>query len=200
MAQKLGVEVILMAVFFLYGLVYYKRNYLLATCAIAVGAYLVTQSIHVTIGVLIGSFVLYQFNYIMTPAVSQPTGYNINEGFQARDPISIHQRIEAAKKEQVKPSSIVGVLESPSILDNLHLGPSEEGGSKRTQAAGVTGSQPIPTPASEQLPAEGSYENRVPKANPPLQNGPDNQGVLTALVSKGTGLFGGQPAAAVVAA
>ena len=202
-AQKIGSEVILLAVFFLYGLIYYKRNYLLAMCTIAVAAYLTTQSLHVVIGVLIGSFILHQFNAIMTPPKAEPVGYNIHEGFQAKDPISIHQRIADAKKEQEKPSSITGVLESPDILDNLQIAKAEGGSARKGGPAGLAaGQQPIHTPPQleDQLPAEGSYENRVPKANPPLQNGPDNQGVMTALVPKGTGLMSGQPAAQVAAA
>ena len=71
-AQKIGSEVILLALFFLYGLIYYKRNYLLVTCVIAVTAYIFTQSLHVVIGVLIGSFILHQFNAIMAPPAAAP--------------------------------------------------------------------------------------------------------------------------------
>ena len=201
MPQKVGAEVILLAIFFLYGLVSYKRNYLLVTCAIGVAAYFATHSVHVVVGVLIGSFVLFQFNSIMTPKIVEPVGYR--EGFQAKDPISIHQRIKTAHVATQPTPMITGVLESPEILDNLQIasvGSDETGAARRVQPAGAKGSsEPIPTPrdSADQLPASGSYETRVPKANPPLQNGPDNQGILTALIAKGTALFTGQPAAEV---
>jgi hypothetical protein len=196
MVPKMGVEVILLAVFFLYGLVSYKRNYLLVTTAIAVVAYMVTKSIHVAVGVLIGSFVLFQLNNVMAPPPirQEPVGYS--EGFQAKDPISIHQRIEAAANKQQPPSMITGVLESPDILDNLQIAKLDEAGAaRRVQPAGAKGvAEPIPTPkdSADELPASGSYERRVPIANPPLQNGPDNQGILTALIAKGTALFTGE--------
>lgn len=194
----MGLEVILLVVFFLYGLVSYKRNYLLVTTAIAVVTYMVTKSIHVAVGVLIGSFVLFQFNQVMAPPPTKPDPVGYSEGFQAKDPISIHQRIKTTAVNQVAPSMITGVLESPDILDNLqitNMSPSEEGSSRRVQPAGATGGvAPISTPkdSADQLPASGSYERRVPIANPPLQNGPDNQGILTALIAKGTALFTGE--------
>ena len=194
-------EVILLVIFFLYGLVSYKRNYLLVTCAIGIAAYFITRSIHVVVGVLIGSFVLFQFNSIMAPNIVEPVGYS--EGFQAKDPISIHQRIKDANVPPPAPPMITGVLESPEILDNLQIasvGSDEVGSTRRVQPAGAKGSsEPIPTPqdSADQLPASGSYERQVPIANPPLQNGPDNQGILTALIAKGTALFTGQPAAEV---
>ena len=187
---------ILLAVFFLYGLVSYKRNYLLVTTAIAVVAYMVTKSIHVAVGVLIGSFVLFQFNNVMAPAPirQEPVGYS--EGFQAKDPISIHQRIKAAHVAPATQPMITGVLESPEILDNLQIAKLDEAGAaRRVQPAGAKGAaEPIPTPkdSADELPASGSYERRVPIANPPLQNGPDNQGILTALIAKGTALFTGE--------
>jgi hypothetical protein len=197
MAQKMGVEFVLLAIFVLFGLANYKRNYFLVTSAIAVVAYMISHSVDVVVGIFIGSFVLYQFNTIMKPAASvEPIGYS--EGFQAKDPISIHQRIEEAQVPVVKPSMITGVLESPEILDNLQVasvGSEEVGSARRVQPAGAKGMpEPIPTPrdSADQLPVSGSYETQVPKANPPLQNGPDNQGILTALIAKGTALFSGE--------
>lgn len=207
MAQKMGVEFVLLAIFVLFGLANYKRNYFLVTSAIAVVAYMISHSIQVVVGIFIGSFVLYQFNTIMTPTMKptmkptsvEPVGYS--EGFQVKDPISIHQRIEQAQVPLVKPSMITGVLESPEILDNLQIasvGSDEVGSARRVQPAGAKGTpEPIPTPrdSADQLPVSGSYETQVPKANPPLQNGPDNQGILTALIAKGTALFSGEPSA-----
>jgi hypothetical protein len=159
-----------------------------------VAAYFATQSLHVVIGVLIGSFVLFQFNNIMAPKIVEPVGYS--EGFQVKDPISIHQRIKTAHVPTPPPSMITGVLESPEILDNLQIAKLDEAGAaRRVQPAGAKGAaEPIPTPkdSADELPASGSYERRVPIANPPLQNGPDNQGILTALIAKGTALFTGE--------
>ncbi len=112
------------------------------------------------------------------------------EGFQARDAVSIHERIAAAKQVQGKVQNITGVLESPSILDNVPLKPMQELTYDATPGASIPASAKarviINPPAEGFVPAPKASEERLLKRNPYLQNGEDDQGVEAALISKGT--------------
>jgi hypothetical protein len=112
------------------------------------------------------------------------------EGFQARDPVSIHERIAAAKQVQGKVQTITGVLESPSILDNVPLKPMQELTSDATPGASIPASAKarviINPPAEGFVPAPKGSEERLLKRNPYLQNGEDDDGIEAALISKGT--------------
>jgi hypothetical protein len=125
------------------------------------------------------------------------------EGFQPKDPISIHQRIAKEKNDvssKLKVPVITGVLESPEILSSLQIskvGSAEEGGPMETQAASMKAPEIIPTPM--ELSPSSSDAKAPLMANPPLQNGPDTTGVATALATKGSTLMTGTPSSEVQA-
>jgi hypothetical protein len=115
------------------------------------------------------------------------------EGFQARDPKSIADRIEVSHTGaplQPKVSSPTGVLESPSILDNVPLKPMQELTSDAQPGASIPASAKArvliyPVPESF-VPAPQASQDHTPMENPYLQNGPDDMGVSAALLNKGT--------------
>jgi len=119
---------------------------------------------------------------------------NLNkEGFQPKDPVSVHQRIADNKKAgplQPKMDDITGVLESPKILDSLqiaNLNKAESGGPSRTQPASLSGIPPIRTPREDEI-VRNTFEGLAPRGNPFLQNGADDGSVNTALSSRGADL------------
>jgi hypothetical protein len=208
-------ELVVLAAFAVYIYMYFSINAMLATVVIAAGASAYTKSPRVAVGVCIaavvfqlGSTFLQSNTAIMVPGngvslsndpVSLPESI---ESFQPKDPISIHQRITLNKRsEPLEPKleNVTGVLESPEILDSLHLtdlSPSEMGGSHKTLPVGVMSAEPIRTPAEATLPPIDTIDS-APKSNPYLQNGPDSKGVMTALINKGTAMFSGNPSAEV---
>jgi len=119
---------------------------------------------------------------------------NLNkEGFQPKDPVSVHQRIADNKKAgplQPKMDDITGVLESPKILDRLqiaNLNKAETGGPSITQPASLSGIPPIRTPREDEI-VRNTFEGLAPRGNPFLQNGADDGSVNTALSSRGADL------------
>lgn len=112
------------------------------------------------------------------------------EGFQARDPVSVHERIASAKQVQGKVQNITGVLESPTILDNVPLKPMQELTYDALPGASIPASAKarviINPPAEGFVPAPKASEERLLKRNPYLQNGEDDEGINAALISKGT--------------
>jgi hypothetical protein len=176
-----------------------------ATSVLGLLTYLLTKSVSTVAVIFIGAALLRLF---MVPRAINPalpgsemkaSAYTEQqrEGFQAKDPISIHKRIEknkAAAPLNPKTATITGVLESPEILDSLQISPvlpAEQGGAKHTLPATLKAPEIIPTPP-ELTPTSTSVEH-APSANPFLQNGPDIEGIFTALIAKGTALFKGQP-------
>jgi hypothetical protein len=113
------------------------------------------------------------------------------EGFQGSDtPASIHERVVAAKQPAAKVQNITGVLESPSILDNVPLKPMQELTYDAQPGASIPASAKarviINPPAEGFVPAPKESEQRALKRNPYLQNGEDEEGVEAAMISKGT--------------
>lgn len=115
------------------------------------------------------------------------------EGFQARDPESISQRIEMSRGPAPfapKIASPTGVLESPDILNNVPLQPIEELMADGQPGASIPASAKarvmIYPPAEGFVPAAGLSQEVAPMVNPYLQNGEDHEGVNTALIPKGT--------------
>jgi hypothetical protein len=178
-----------------------------ALCIVSLVLYVVTKSVTSVIVLFAGAALLRLFivegpkNPTLPGSEVKNSAYTEQqrEGFQPRDPISIHQRIEDNKSgSPLKPktSTITGVLESPEILDSLQISPvlpAEQGCAMNTLPAPVKAAEIIPTPP-ELTPTSTSVEN-APLSNPVLQNGPDNESMFTALIAKGTALFKGQPAA-----
>ena len=132
-------------------------------------------------------------NLMALEAEAAAGGAEAVEGFQARDPKSIAERIEMSRAGaplRPKIASPTGVLESPSILDNVPLKPLQELTSDAQPGASIPASAKArvliyPVPESF-VPAPQASEDRAPMVNPYLQNGPDNLGVAAALIPKGT--------------
>jgi hypothetical protein len=206
MAPTQGEIFILLAVV-VYGLLSFPTHYMTALCIVSLVLYVVTKSVTSVIVLFAGAALLRLFivegpkNPTLPGSEVKNSAYTEQqrEGFQPRDPISIHQRIEDNKSgSPLKPktSTITGVLESPEILDSLQISPvlpAEQGCAMNTLPAPVKAAEIIPTPP-ELTPTSTSVEN-APLSNPVLQNGPDNESMFTALIAKGTALFKGQPAA-----
>ena len=197
-------EIVILVAAVVYGLVTFPTTYMTATSVVGLLAYLATKSVSTVAIIFIGAALLRLF---MVPRAINPAlpGSEMKdsvytkqqrEGFQAKDPISIHQRIEKNKTAApLNPkTTITGVLESPEILDSLQISPvlpAEQGGAMHSRHAALKANDNIPTPP-ELTPTSTSVEH-TPSANPFLQNGPDIEGIFTALIAKGTALFKGQP-------
>jgi hypothetical protein len=111
------------------------------------------------------------------------------EGFQARDPVSIHKRIETAKQAPQKKSEPTGVLESPEILDNTPLLiEGMEGEPGASTPASINSRNMIYPPSEESVPSMNGSRDMPPMANPVLQNGQDPMSVGVALSPSATGL------------
>ena len=197
-------EIVILAAAVVYGLVTFPVTYMTATSVLGLLAYLLTKSVSTVAMVFIGAALLRLFivpraiNPALPGSEMKDSVYTKQqrEGFQARDPISIHQRIE--KNKMTAPlnpkATITGVLESPEILDSLQISPvlpAEQGGAMHSRHAALKAGENIPTPP-ELTPTSTSVEH-APVSNPVLQNGPDIEGIFTALIAKGTALFKGQP-------
>jgi len=205
---KVGNEILLLVPIVAFALYTFPVNYMTATSVLAVFMYVLTKSVNSVIGIFVGAIL---FSMFIKPSLPQgPPGSQVQpsiytqqqrEGFQAKDPITIHQRITANKVQTPAVPTITGVLESPNILDSLQISevqPAEHGAALKTLPASIKAPEIIPTPP-ELTPPSTSMKS-APLSNPVLQNGPDNESVLTALISKGTALFKGQPSSEVDAA
>lgn len=205
---RVGIESAVLAVALIFALYTFPTKYMIATTTLAIVVFLLTKSFTPVLGVVVGAILLRVFIDYYNPdirakadASTTPSMYTVNtEGFQPKDPISVHQRIASNKGEApLKPTSnITGVLESPNILNALQLSevvPSENGSSRMTLPASVKAPEIIATPA--ELTPQMS-ESQVPMiANPMLQNGPDTDSISTALVPKGTALIPGNPSSQI---
>jgi len=209
--MKHSMELVVLAGFAVYIYMYFSTNAMLATVVIAAGASVYMKSPRVAIGVCIAAVIfqvassfLEQKPLVVVDSETLSESVATVEAFQPRDPVSIHQRIAMNKRTEPlapKLDNVTGVLESPEILDSLHLtdlSPSEMGGSHKTVPVGVMATEPIRTPAEATLPPIDTPD-KAPMPNPYLQNGPDSNGILTALINKGTALFSGKPSSEVPA-
>jgi hypothetical protein len=167
-----------------------------ALMGIGAGAilYAVTKSKYIFLGVLLFVIVMKNFTRAVT-AVTAPATAPAVEGFQARDPVSVHTRIETAKgKAPLAPKveNITGVLESAHILDNTPL--------KAMPTDGLPGAS-IPAsakarvliypPSEETMPAPKESVRLDPKTNPYLHTGQDRLAEESSLAEKGTDLYAG---------
>jgi hypothetical protein len=144
--------------------------------------------------------------FVGVPATGYPAGAPI-EPFQVKDAASVQERLEGVHTKaplQPKVAAVTGVLESPSILDNVPLQPMQELASEALPGASIPASAKarvlIYPPAEGFVPAPNGSQERGPKENPYLHNGPDQEGVDTSLFEKGTDMTVEQPAANLAAA
>lgn len=176
----------------LLGLTAYAQSFgaTLITVGLAATLYGMTNSVDLAALILVIPFALKVFNMLM----SAPKPFNVQgvqEGFQARDAASIHARLTQVKQGaplQPKVAGPTGVLESPDILDNTPLQPVSSLASEALPGASIPASAKarvlIYPPEEKTVPATGIKEY-LPFANPVLQNGPDADGVETAMASTG---------------
>jgi hypothetical protein len=196
MKANVNITLALLAITSLWAVLYYPVGYIVLTGAAAAAAYAATGDYTAPLGVVIFMILLRTLGAILKPAPADPVGYS-REGFQAKDPITIHQRIVKEKVAAPPVNTVTGVLESPNILGNLHVSQvnaSEEGFTNSTQPAPNSMSAPaIPTPAESSVPQPTSTDAGV-RMNPALIGGEDQASVETAMTNKGSALYA--PAAA----
>jgi hypothetical protein len=190
--MKVKMELILSTILALYAVAVFPPGYLILTAIVSIMAYTYTESYFGVLGVLIIMTILRLLKSVLVPtiesqygAVSGPTGGKVVgvEGFQPKDPVSIHKRVAETKKTQSKTDNVQGVLEAPSILNSLQISnvdPAERGVSRQTLPAILGTSEPIRTPAEGFMPNVPSPDS-MPRGNPYLQGGADNEAVGTAL-------------------
>jgi hypothetical protein len=200
MKVKTDVDVILAGFAAFYSILMFKQGMLVLTALAVVGMYMYTKSMRVVVGTFVLMIALDWLNKSLNPKVKVSSQIanlikNIEpvEGFQVKDPVSIHQRIIGVKKEQPlqpKVSQVMGVLESPEILDSLQISEidSDEGASSVTLPASLTGNVSIRTPSEGSVAREVSPDLAL-RGNPFLQNGEDDTAVSTALSKKGSELL-----------
>ena len=206
---KVGNEIFILAAAVLFAGMTLPVKQLTVAIAVALVIYLASKSVLAVTAVFVTA-VLFRLATDYSPrrvglpgSEVKPSIYTEQqrEGFQPKDPISIHQRITKEKGTgPLKPPAnvITGVLESPEILSALQISavnPVEQGAAGSVRPASLKAPEIIPTPP--ELTPSSSSAQTVPISNPVLQNGQDKQGVLTALITKGTALFSGQPSTEV---
>jgi hypothetical protein len=184
----------------------------LNTALMGIGAgailYAVTKSKYIFLGVLLIMIVMKNFTRMVTsatapaPAPATPTVTTTvtttvptfpAEGFQARDPVNVHTRIENVKgKAPLNPKveNITGVLESPHILDNTPLqGMPGDGLPGSSIPASARARVLIYPPSEETMPAPKESVRLDPKTNPYLQTGQDRLAEEVSMAQKGTDLY-----------
>ena len=118
------------------------------------------------------------------------------EGFQARGPVSVHERIEEVKQPgplAPKVHGVTGVLESASILDNHPLQGMQELANEGVPGASIPASAKarvlIYPPSEDSIPAPKETAFLEPKNNPYLQTGQDRLAEEVAHAQRGTDLY-----------
>lgn len=189
-------ELVLSTVLALYAVIAFPSGYLLLTAVVSVLAFLFTKSYFGVLGALIVMILLRFLQGALLPTI-ESSGYgSINgpkggikgsEGFQPKDPVSIHQRLASGKKGQPlqpKVNQVQGVLGAPSILSSLQISQIdsfENGVPTETLPATVGVNEQIRTPAEGFIAHVPSPDLGAPRGNPYLQNGEDKEGVKQAL-------------------
>ena len=181
----------------------------LNTALMGIGAgailYAVTKSKYIFLGVLLIMIIMKHFTRVVTTApaptlITTDTDTDTDtvptfpaEGFQARDPVNVHTRIENVKgKAPLAPKveNITGVLESPHILDNTPLeGMPGDGLPGSSIPASARARVLIYPPSEETMPAPKESLRLDPKTNPYLQTGQDRLAEEVSMAQKGTDLY-----------
>jgi hypothetical protein len=157
-----------------------------------------TNSFEYTAALLAFSAALGGFNQFMDPTPFAPVGI---EGFQAKDAVSVQTRLEDVRQAAPlapKIDAVTGVLESPSILDNVPLNPAQPLTSDAAPGKSIPASakaRVLIYPVPEGFVANQGVQDKPVMENPYLQNGPDAEGVETAMIGDGTEMPPSQVAA-----
>lgn len=199
---KLDTNIVVLGVSALYVLFFFPTGLMLLTYAFAVGVFVLQNSIVSAAGVFIFMIALRMLSSLLTPTVVSAPKASGREGFQAKDPISIHQRIAAVKAAAppatgMAPGELTGVLETSRILDTMQIAdiaPEEAGAALAPAPAPLKAAATrIRTPDEGFVPAQPSPD-AAPKPTPYLQAGPDKDAETTALAPSGASLTVAQPA------
>jgi hypothetical protein len=199
--MKVKSELIVAAVAAFYIVLTFPLGLLGLTAAISGAVYVVYKSVGYVAAALVAMILVRLLTLALKPEpLAHLPGFKgllesftNKEGFQPRDPVSIHQRIVSDKAPgplEPKTQEITGVLESAKILDSLqiaNLNKAESGGSSSTLPASLNGMPPIRTPREEEI-IKNTFADLGPRGNPFLQNGADDSSVNTALSSRGADL------------
>jgi hypothetical protein len=178
--------------------------------AIAVGGWLYFRSCMFPIAAIVAFYITKLYNISLLPAGSWQPGWPwspsggqppvgpvappsgpVDAGYP-KDATSVQKRIERVKGPaplQPKVATVTGVLESPTILDAAPLQPLETLASEALPGATIPASakaRVIINPPAEQTVPRDNNPNKQLMENPFLQNGPDDEGVGTALIPDGT--------------
>jgi len=157
----------------------------LATVGLSLALFAITKSEGIVLGFMLATLFVKQYNNLFKGP--EPVGI---ESFQVKDAPSIHARLEQVKTSQPlgpKLQAITGVLESPSILDNMPLQAMDQmmkDGVPCTSIPASAKARVLIYPKTEGfVPARSeSFENTIREA-PYLQGGMDNQGINDALAN-----------------
>jgi hypothetical protein len=201
--MKVKSEVILVFIAALYVVLTFPLGLMGLTAAVAIAVFIVYNSLTYVLAILGLMIVARYLTILLKPDnISKLPGFNgglldgfknKKEGFQPKDPVTIHQRIVNEKAKgplNPKVEDVTGVLESAKILDSLqiaNLNKAESGGSSSTLPASLNGLPPIRTPREEEI-IKNTFNDLGPRGNPYLQNGTDDSSVNTALSSRGADL------------
>ena len=151
----------------------------LATVGLSVALYAITHSEGIVLGFMLATLFVKEFNSLFK--APEPVGI---EGFQARNAQSVHTRLEDVKVVAPKVAAITGVLESPSILDNMPLQAmdtlTKEGVPCTSIPASAKARVLIYPKAEGFIPMRNDSENTLREA-PYLHGGMDNEGLTDAL-------------------
>ena len=164
----------------LYIFVVQRLTTALATVGLSVALYAITHSEGIVLGFMLTTLFIKEFNNLFK--APEPVGI---EGFQARNAQSVHTRLEEVKVVAPKVAAITGVLESPSILNNLPLQAMDtltKEGVPCTSIPASAKARVLIYPKTEGfVPARNdSVENTMREA-PYLHGGMDNEGLTDAL-------------------
>jgi hypothetical protein len=191
---------------FLYAFLQCPFSQVLVMAGVALVTYGLSRSEELTIVVLLVALASQRlmrprhFGSIQSPMAG-------SEGFQVKDPLSIHARIETVRNDgplKPKVANVTGVLESPSILDNAPLMGMQELANEALPGRSIPASakaRVLIYPPAEGFtsPANASVEMPV-KQNPVLQAGNDYEGEQVALLPKGTDMPVDMPSSEVAGA
>jgi hypothetical protein len=173
----------------------------LNTALMGIGAgailYALTKSKYIFLGVLLIMIVLKNFTRVVTAATaplvvasSESVATVPVEGFQPRDPVNVHTRIETVKVKAPKVENITGVLESAHILDNSPLQAMPTDGLPGASIPASAKARVLIYPPSEEtMPAPKESVRLDPKTNPYLHTGQDRLAEEVSLAQKGTDLY-----------
>jgi len=176
----------------LYILYTHRLSTALTAIGIAAISFAVTKSKLVMLGILLAALLIKPLNNIIAAKV-EPMGA---EGFQAKDPVTVQERIEHVRTTvplAPKVEVVTGVLESASILDNTPLQGIDELAKEGVPGSSIPASAKarvlIYPPSEDSFPISKESINMLPKDNPYLQTGQDRLAEEVARAQKGTDLY-----------